>query len=189
MNKKDSEAALGTMMRGNGYFVHKWRDRGFVSCPTCHTAITICPNCKGSMLLPKAQTLPDFLVAKDYTYVECKQGVESWSITDFSPTQIEVLDSIPKSWVFLLMGTGRAPLGKQAFLIPWDRFKEDRDRMIGSGMKSVRFENTERSKVLTAYALWLDCMLVWEKGAGWKIPIYHSWWGGTNEQADHTIHP
>ena len=176
MNKKQSEASLGTMMRGNGYFVHKWRDRGFVSCPSCHKAVMFCPYCRSSMLLPKAQTYPDFLVAQEYSFIECKQGEESWSITDISEVQEKVLDDNADSWIFLELGTGRAPKGKQAFLIPWKRFKEDRKNLLGSGMKSVRFENTEHSKVLTAYSVWLDCMLNWKTGEGWKIPIYHMWY-------------
>jgi len=176
MQKKQSEASLGAMMRSYNYFTHKWRDRGFVSCPSCYKAVMVCPYCHGSMLLPKAQTLPDFLVATSFAYIECKQGEESWSIKDISEVQESVLDDNPVSFLFLELGTGRAPQGKMAFLIPWNEFKAIRDRMIAFNKNSVRFQESKLSKMPTAREMFSDYEMVWAKSLGWQIPITHVWW-------------
>ncbi len=181
MNKKDSEKALGELMRANNYFTHKWRDRGFISCPQCHKPVMVCPNCKGSLLLPKAQSYPDFLVAKSYAFVECKQGEESWPITDVSDTQEVVMNACEWSWIFLLMGTGIAPKGKASYLIPWEKFKEIRSNLLTLGIKSVRYQASEKSKVPLASAVFMGYELQYQRGQGWIIPIQHPWWANDLE--------
>jgi len=176
MQKKQSEASLGSMMRSYGYFAHKWRDRGFVSCPSCHKAVTVCPYCHSSMLLPKAQTLPDFLVAPTFAYIECKQGEESWSIGDVSEVQEKVLEDNPKSWIFLEMGTGRAPHGKEAFLIRWEVFKTIREIMLQKDLHSVRFQASRTSRMPLANSLFSADQLYWVIHLGWQIPFTHEWW-------------
>ena len=173
MNKKDSEKRLGTMMRSYGYFTHKWRDRGYISCPHCHRLVMRCPNCHGDLLLPKAQTLPDFLVAPVYTYIECKQAEESWSLTDFTENQEKLLAEEPHSWLFLLIGPGPAPRKQQAYLINWLSFTHKRN---AADIKSVRFEESPRSRAPLAITLFNNAVLEWEKGEGWKIPMGHLWW-------------
>lgn len=178
MKRKESEETLGELMRER-YFVHKWRDRGFVSCPNCHTRITTCPHCRHSMLLPKAQTYPDFLVARQYDYVECKQGEESWNITDITPNQERVLDENEhNSWIFLLIGTGRNYKGKEVYLIPWLHFKEIRSNLLELGIKSVRYQSTEKSRIPEARGVFMGYELQYQRGTGWVIPLHHNWWGG-----------
>jgi len=131
------------------------------------------------MLLPKAQTYPDFLVARQYDYVECKQGEESWSITDVTPNQEMVLDDQElNSWIFLFLGTGKNYRGKEAYLIPWITFKSIRDGLLQKGVKSVRYQASEKSRMPLAAELFGNWALVYVRGQGWTIPIYHVWWKG-----------
>jgi hypothetical protein len=179
MKRKQSEVALGDLMRGQGYFAHKWRDRGFVSCPQCHKPVMVCPHCHGSLLLPKAQTYPDFLVAKQYAYIECKQGEESWSITDISENQERVMDSYERgSWIFLFIGTGTNYKGREAYLIPWIDFKEIRSNLLELRIKSVRYQESDKSRVPLASNVFMGYELQYQRGTGWTIPIFHPWWGG-----------
>lgn len=176
MKKKQSETSLGLLMRGLNYFVHKWRDRGYISCPRCHVLLKTCPVCHEDMLLPKAQSHPDFLIAMKWAYVECKQGGESWPIGDISDVQQSALNDHHNSWIFLEMGTGRAPKGKGAWLIPWEEFKEMQRMILAKGHKSIRFQDTERSKVPTADDAFHPYRLYWQTNEGWTIPEEHEWW-------------
>lgn len=189
MNKKHSETSLGRMMRGHGYFVHKWRDRGFVSCPNCHTTLTVCPKCKGSLLLPKAQTYPDFLVAHSWTFIECKQGIDNWSLLDISETQVSVLDeSNQPSWIFLELGPGKAPKGKQAYLIAWQEFKRIRHEIISEqNIKSVCFRRSARGRAPQADEVFAPYQLEWATLQGWTIPQTHCWWQTVWRNNDLTI--
>lgn len=178
MSQSQAETSLRQVMKGEGFFVHKWRDRGFVSCPVCHKQIKICPHCKQLMLLPKAQTLPDYLVARSYAYIECKFGRERWSLLDVSETQETVLDGYPEdSWIFLELSVGRAPLGRKAYLIPWLVFKDVREKLITEGQKSVIFSKSSRSRIREADDVFGRYALVWAKSMGWQIPLYHVWRG------------
>ncbi len=187
MTKKHSETSLGRMMRNNGYFVHKWRDRGFVSCPSCHLAITTCPYCKQSLLLPKAQTYPDFLVAHSWTFIECKQGTNDWNLYDVSDIQVSVLDDPSQiSWIFLELGPGKAPKGKQAFLIEWKVFKEVREQIKREGYKSVSFKRSSRGKLPQANETFTSWQLEWATLKGWDIPFNHPWWQTTWRKDEYT---
>lgn len=156
----------------------KARDRGYVRCPNCHRQVKFCPMCKRSMLLEKAKTLPDYVLNLSPIYIEVKRSKkdDTWSLYDFSDIQETVLNKHMTrgldAWVFLLMGKGRMPKGKQAFLIPWEYLKAVRDDLE---TKSVRMIKTDRSIVPTAmemFAMW-ECE--WETGKGFTIPDKHTW--------------
>jgi hypothetical protein len=171
MIRKKAEVELGKMFRSMGYFAHKWRDRGYISCPTCMRMIRTCPHCNGDLLLEKAQERADFLVAYTWSDIECKADDTYWPFGDFSTTQISVLGSSPDPWVFLMIGDGHAPKGRHAFLIPWHWLL---GFVSNCEHRGVRFSRTERSKAPIASEIFGEFQLVWEKG-GWIIPLHHTW--------------
>lgn len=165
---KRNEHKLGNMMRSYGYYVHKWGDVRYARCPSC---AAIFP-------LPKAEKKPDFLIAMEYRYVEAKGAGDSWHFDgDFRPNQIEFMDNNPhNSWIFVEMGTGRAPDGKIAFLMPWKTWKEVAENLLEKGYKSIRFESTNKSRVpVVKDVIDEHYLLEWEKG-NWKIRNNHMWW-------------
>jgi len=184
MKKKRSEESLHKMMKQYKYKPMKGRDRGYVSCPQCHNTIQTCPKCKKSMLLPKASTRLDYLVAMDWVEIECKQGEETWSLHDFTENQENLLplpveETQHPRWIFVELGTGRAPNGKEAYLIPADAFLVIRKNLEEHQMKSVRFRRTERSKLPEARHTFGKFGLEWVTNRGWNIPEGHEFWNYT----------
>jgi len=177
--RKRNEGEFGSAMRSLGYWAYKGRDRGFISCPTCHRPIMQCPHCKGSLLLNKAMTMPDFIVARNWFYVEAKQGGESWDIKDFTPTQITVMNEHARKggegYLFLELGTGRAPAGRSAWLVPWSMWLVIQEEMLQNGQSSLRFEQTARSRMPLAKYTLQNFELEWKDG-GWTIPSSHVFW-------------
>lgn len=166
--RKRNEHVFGEMMRSFGYYVHKWGDSRYAACP----------KCKQVFLLPKAEKKPDFLVAKDYAYVEAKGAGNSWNYADdFRENQREFMDAnIRRSWIFVEMGEGNAPKGKLAFLLPWEEWKLIEKKLLETGFKSVLFEETEYSRA-PAIRKWLpeNCFLEWKDG-NWHVHNNHIWW-------------
>ena len=164
MQKKRNEHVLGKMMREQGYYAHKWGD------------VRYCPFCKTP--LPKAEKKPDFLIAKDYAFVEAKGASDAWTFDgDFRPNQREFMDNnTMRSWIFVEMGDGRAPNGKIAFLVPWTTWKVIEEQLLSTGFHSVLIKKTEKSRApaIKEY-LSQDYFLEWGKG-GWTIPENHIWW-------------
>lgn len=188
MERKRSEKSLGKMMRRYGYNVQKGRDSGYFYCPSCREPVITCPHCKANMRMQKATRRLDFIVMMDWIEVECKQGDETWALNDFTEIQEALLpEPIEHTgeprWLFLEIGDGRAPNGKEAYLIPADEFLRIREAEYKNGKKSIRFRSTERSKVSEAQELFSRWTLVWETGEGWGIPEGHEFWT-TREKLD-----
>jgi len=180
MKRKQSEESLRTMMASYGWKANKGRDRGYVSCPSCRQLVQQCPHCNGDMLLPKAKTRLDFMVMFTWTEIECKQGHDSWPLNDFTDAQEKLLpkklnNGLPR-WIFLEIGRGRAPSGRDAFLIPADIFLEKRLSLGVQGMKSVRFRGTDRSTVPEARTVFEEYQLDWKANTGWQLPEKHEFW-------------
>jgi hypothetical protein len=175
MQRKKNEVELGQMMRSYGFYTKKSRDRGYISCPKCHRPVTKCPTCHGDMLLNKAETMPDFLVAFDYIYIEGKGGTDSWNFkTSITPTQDKVCLE-HESWLFLELGPGRAPEGRSAWLVPWTFWKNTQNNLEEQGFASIIYEGTERSRNPVAGDLLGHFAMIWKNG-GWKIPKEHLFW-------------
>lgn len=177
--KKRSEEELGTMLRNSGHWVYKGRDRSYLYCPECHERIEFCPHCEEEILFDKAKTMPDFLAARDWFYIECKQGGNNWSILDVTPTQYKVMNNHAatggEGYLFLGIGDGRAPKGRAAYLIEWKTFIYAQKDLLQANFKSIRFSSTERSKVPTADEVFGEWKLEWENGS-WSIPTSHPFW-------------
>jgi len=166
--KKRNERVFGTMMRTFGYYVHKFGDVRYAHCPKCNS----------SFPLPKAEKKPDFLVAMTYRFVEAKGAGDSWHFADdFRPNQREFMDlNIDRSWIFVEIGSGNAPKGKQAFLMPWSEWKEYEYYLLQSGSKSLILESTERSRSPELKSIIPPKYFVEWKGRKWSIPNKHPWW-------------
>ena len=130
--------------------------------------------------MPKAATRLDYLIAMEWTEVECKQGAESWSLYDLTETQEALINKPTRRehnrWLFLEIGDGRAPQGREAYLIPGGAFVIIRDHYAKEGFKSVRFRSTERSRVPEAREAFVRYSLEWVPNKGWTIPDDHEWW-------------
>jgi hypothetical protein len=124
-------------------------------------------------------TLPDYVIAPEYMFVECKQEGESWSILDFTSTQISVLNGpVQKGgegYLFLELGDGNAPDGRGAWLVEWRKWLEIQHNLLEANCKSLRFESTSRSSMPTASGALMGYELEWQTG-GWAIPEEHPFW-------------
>lgn len=175
MKRKQNEVELSAMMRKYGFNARKSRDRGYINCPTCHTPVLNCPKCHSSLLLPKAETLPDYVVSLDYIYIEGKAGRDSWNWkSSITPTQEKVCLE-HESWLFLEMGTGRAPKGRSAWFLPWVLWKRIQNNLENEGFSSLIYERTPRSRNPVAVELLIDYSLTWSNGH-WIIPTHHLFW-------------
>jgi hypothetical protein len=177
MQRKQNENELGTMFRRYGFHARKSRDRGYVSCPNCHQLVRTCPHCHRGMLLNKAETLPDFIVSWKYVYVEGKGATDRWEYaTSISPTQYKVMaDDGVEGWLFLEIGTGRAPNGREAYLVPWTDWMTIETKLREQGILSIVYERSQKGKSPSAHELMEVFQLVWLKG-GWTIPKEHFFW-------------
>lgn len=184
MERKRNESEFGQMARRLGYYAYKWRDRGYVSCPKCHQEVRFCPHCHTNMLLNKAETKPDYLLAVEYAYVEGKAGTDRWAFADsITPNQRRVMVE-HEGWLFLEMGTGRAPTGRAAYLIPWPKWMETEEKLDEYGIKSIVWEKTARSKNPTSDSLFKEYRLVWDDGL-WNIPDRHVWFDYHKKRDDY----
>ena len=174
MKRKTAEKELKNLANRIGAFSYKFRDRGYMSCPNCHRAMITCPFCRQDMLLPKAASYPDFLLTFDSIFIEVKWGKDRYKIDDISPIQRESLSNNKNSWVFVIIGDGRAPDGRGAWLVPWTQYQATEKWCENKGIKSLLFQKTERSRVPEADDYWAAFRLYWAVG-GWSIPEDHIW--------------
>jgi hypothetical protein len=127
------------------------------------------------MLLEKAQSFADYLVAFSWADVEAKQGGESWAINDFSPTQLKVMHETHEGWLFLELGMGSAPSGRGAWLVYWPEWERIQEELEGKGVGSLRFEASPKSRMPLAKDELKGWELEWKDG-GWAIPDNHYFW-------------
>lgn len=179
MKRKTAERELKVLMNNINVFTHKFRDRGYIQCPTCHMSILTCPRCRQDMLMPKAQSYPDYLGCADPIFIEVKFGRDRYAWEDISKIQRETLTNNDNSWIFIVIGGGRVPNGRGAWLVPWDRYLEAEVHCLAYGHKSIVFEKSDRSRVPTADEFWQPFRLEWSAGS-WSIPLGHAWWKRNN---------
>ena len=180
MQRKKNEQELGAMMRRYGFHARKSRDRGYISCPNCHMPLKICPKCHKDFLLNKAETLPDYIISFDYVFIEGKGSTDSWSWkSSITPTQ-DIVCLQHESWLFLEMGTGRAPNGRSAWLVPWLKWKEIQHNLEELNFASIIYEATPRSRNPVASSVLMGYECEWYRGC-WKVPDNHVFWATRQE--------
>jgi len=176
MAKKSSEVRWRDICRENGWFWYKFGD------------VRYCIHCKKP--LPKSELKPDFVTAPVHTYVECKNNSSdgTWRWVELAEDgerslQREWLNE-HGGWLFIELGTGRAPENKGAWLVPWGIWTRDIEPvLIERDQKSLRYRTvynkdgiSTRGNIIGADELLLGYGLEWEAGTGWTIPKGHIWW-------------
>lgn len=170
---KDAEREFGLALRNSGLpfvKVYKYRDR------------QACPKC-GNVLW-KSEEKPDFLLGLTTLHVECKEAHSGgrWEFGDLSDIQREHFKA-GYCWLFVLVGEGRVPQGRGAFLISGGKWLELEEKLLASGFKSVGFE-TKRVPGLIEIAP--QYRLEWSKGK-WVIPKGHPFWYSAIQMLQDTI--
>lgn len=167
---KEAEAAFTKMIRGLGFFSHKYGDA------------RRCFQC--GAIQPKSERAPDYAIAPIFTWVECKNsdstGRWNWA-SDIGPNgarkpQRQFLIE-NGGWLFIELGQGRAPDGRGAWLIPFKDWLVAEDLLLASDILSLKFEavgQPHHKNYRPSATEWLgnDFRLVWKKG-GWSIPAHH----------------
>jgi len=164
--RKRAEEMLRSVIKRYHWYWHKYGD------------VRYCPHCHGT--LPKSENAPDFAVGMVYTYVEAKNsGADDiWHWPEISETgtrkgQREWLRE-HAGWLFIELGSGKAPKGKSAYLVPFDQWVGMAEvTLIKAGQQSLRRKPTTRCKI-GADELLAEYSLVWQ--GGWTIPSNHVWW-------------
>lgn len=169
------EAEAKRLFHSMGMLAYKHRDRQ--KCPRC------------GHLLYKAEAAPDYSVFFPYAgrlchfYVEVKYGRRYWSFSDENkgvrPLQREKLSNTDNlSWLFIVLGDGRAPKGRGAFLVPWDHWQEIEEKLLTQGQKSIGLHDSRNPGAESTLA---EYRLEWERGTGWAVPenhIFIQFWKG-----------
>lgn len=173
MKRKRNETQLGRTFRSLGY-VHKFRDRGYINCPQCEKQVSICPHCGGSLLLEKADTKPDYLVALDYVYIEGKGAEDRWDFTSSIRDIQRAVMQEHESYLFLEIGKkgGRAPNGRQAYLVPWEEWLRIETGLVERKIASLIYEASKTSRNPTVRSLLSIWELTWQEGR-WCVPEDH----------------
>jgi len=182
MTRKRNESQFKNMCKKYEWMSVKYRDRQFVPCM----------NCGKMTLIPKSDKKPDYLLAYEWAYVEAKGAKDTFNFqSDITAVQRETMVQVQESWLFLEIGTGRAPNGKGAFLVPWKKWIAVESEALFQGHKSIRWlpdneEKGNRIRVPLTREVIEDYRLVWEDSC-WTIPEDHVFWkyrNGTKETLD-----
>lgn len=172
MKRKFAETSCKELFNYHKMMSIKYRDRQYLPCPHCGKLI----------LIPKSDRKPDYLVAKDWIYVEAKNAEHRFNfITGITDVQKEVMAEVKEyqAWMFLEIG-GRYP-ERKAYLIPWNIAMNTFKELEGKGYKSVVYpsENTRNPST----DIFKEYELEWKPKIKWVIPDNHIFWKSVKEMA------
>jgi len=175
MKKKKSEIEFKDLCRRLNLHWHKFAD------------ILKCPNC--NMVIWQSKNMPDFEVAHCglKTVVEVKQGSSAYGAWAFGDPNKGIRPNQRKSmnmwwneqgvmpWLFVVLGNGRAPKERGAFLIPWETWKTYETDLLHGKQKSIRLMGGRKRN---AVDLFPQYRLDWVKSnddhpGGWDLPWDH----------------
>ena len=174
MARKTAEPKFRDLMKRLGNWWHKYGDVRY--CMHCHQA------------LPKSENAPDFFTSVIGAWVEVKNNDKSgrWAWTEIykdgarANQRNMLLDNA--GWLFIELGTGKAPNGRGAFLIPFIEWcTRVEPILLERDQKSIRLETiynqdgTERNNMIGADNLLEEWRLNWVTNVGWEIPPDHVW--------------
>ena len=174
MKKKVSETEFKSMMAHYGLWARKFRD--VWACQYCH------------MLQYKSDAMPDYMIVREgQSYlVEVKQSNTYWNFSDTEGSGIRdiqrrTMDEWEEEhnpcWLFLVLGAGRVPRGRSAWLIPWNTWKDIQNKL---GAYNQRTLGRETKRNVGALELLSEWNVVWSKTyRGWTIPENHIFWDTT----------
>lgn len=159
--KKQDEKEFASMCAHHKWWAHKWAD-----IPSERAG----DNPTG--------TIVDYLIwiGSKPAWVECKQEHGGrLNFRQFSSSQVRFMKSFMKRdvqcWLFLLMGSGRAPMGRAAYLIPWREFADVAKLFKEAGKKSMPWKKNRQSGNWNAEYFFFKHRLDWQ--GGWRLPIDH----------------
>lgn len=166
MKAKAAEVAFREMAKRYNFKWHKYGDVRY--CIHCHKA------------LPKSEQAPDFSLWEVYNWVECKNSDSTgrWNASELMEggsreKQREFLLE-NDGWLFIVLGTGRAPKGKSAFLLSFsDWINRFEPILEHNNMRSIR--KSSKGNRPGADLLLQSYRLEWHDG-GWNIPNGHPFW-------------
>jgi len=163
---KESEQDFRNMCKRLNIWAHKWADLRV--CPKCHTK-----------LFASREDVPDesiidyeIFIGSTPAWVECKgkPGHTLLPFTEISPKQRNFLTSwmLRDVWSFLFvtLGDGNAPRGRQAWLIPWYIYTQAEDHY---GTARVSWPWKQQGVYPGFNQVFWEYELTWVKG-GWTIP-------------------
>lgn len=171
MEKGTAEREFAALMGRLNIWCHKWADRRI--CEYCGRLLyKVDSNVDYTIILPSARA----------TLVEVKQADESWNSADeesgIRPNQRRLLTEWQEkyrisTWLYLALGSGRAPHGRSSYLVPWTSWCELEAQLLNGRIKSI---SKEGGKFVPAADWWLaEWRLEWNRG-GWIIPPAHVFW-------------
>lgn len=173
MKAKAAEVAFRDMAARYDYGRHKYGD------------VRYCIHCKKAQ--PKSEHAPDYSMWEVYNWIECKNNPDSsprWNWTEISEegerkNQRKFLLK-NDGWLFIVLGTGRAPKGKSAFFLPFSDWVEKIEPILNeNNMRSIR--KSSKGKRPGADLILQSYRLKWDKG-GWIIPEGHLFWADLFER-------
>ena len=188
-----AEREFANMCGRMNIWCHKWSHMR--KCPVCHSNLFVSKQ-SSDQDEEETQTIVDYLtfIGSEPLWVECKGTNKSSRINirdEPSLKQRGFLDSWLEKGVnaalFLLLGEGRPPNGRGAYLIPWDWWQEVVYPLVDDGMFSLPWLKTNRKndRDLFIDGMFYNCALTWVKGVGWLIPE----WNVRNEVGYKNIWP
>jgi hypothetical protein len=166
MKAKAAEKAFRDMAKRYDYGRHKYGD------------VRFCMHCKKAQ--PKSEHAPDYSLWEVYNWVECKNSDNTgrWNASELmeggarANQRAFLLEN--NGWLFILLGTGRAPKGKSAYFLPFQEWVDRIEPILAvNNMRSIR--KSSKGKRPGADLLLQSYRLVWEDG-GWSIPREHLFW-------------
>lgn len=171
------------MIKSHGMDWEKYRD------------VMICQFCGKRQW--KANEKPDFVIyRKGSAYLaEVKQSDDGWRYADeegegIRKIQRDELDRWETThnpcFLFLVLGAGRAPKGRSAWLIPWSHWKLVEENLRDFFQQKSIARESKRN--IGADSLLMKYETLWNKG-GWTIPDKHIFWdltGGLNGSTEHS---
>ena len=147
-------------------------------------------NREGEIVTPGPKpSRPDFLmlIHGRYAWVECKSGHDSfaWASDENHGGKgirtgqrlwlnREREDGIP-CFLFISLGDGRAPEGRDAYMITWVRWLEVEKDLIKEDMKSISWmRNTRKTSIFNMRDEFdYTYRLKWKANVGWVLGPYH----------------
>lgn len=119
-------------------------------------------------------------------WVECKSGETSFAWADDEEgsgmgirkgQRIWMNDKTHQGiscWIFLTVGNGRAPLGRESYLLYWGSWLKVEAQLIERGMKSIPWKrNRMANSVINLQDSFAEFELTWLSNTGWVLPQGH----------------
>jgi hypothetical protein len=170
---KQAEKRIRDITNHYSWFRHKYGD------------VRYCIHCKKP--LPKTERAPDFYVSQIGDWIEAKNNdsTGTWKCSELfkdgerANQRQFLIDNV--GWLFIELSDGHGPSNTAAYLISFDDWLYDVERVLeDNDMKSIRRETTyKKDGTVNRYGadeLMFGFELIWEAHNGWVIPDGHPYW-------------